>query len=54
MTRFYSTGVGAKFVGLLPELTQQSMLLGQRWGAQIGREIESEARVELRKRGVNI
>lgn len=54
LTRFYSSGIGAKFVALLPELTQQSMLLGQRWGERIGREIEAEVRIELKKRGVNI
>lgn len=51
---FYSTGVGAKFVAMLPEMTQRSMLLGQRWGEKIGREIEVEARRELKKRGVDI
>jgi hypothetical protein len=54
LTRFYSSGVGAKFIAMLPELMQQSMLLGQRWGEAIGREIESEARQELKKRGINI
>lgn len=54
LTRFYSSGVGAKFIAMLPELMQQSMLIGQRWGEAIGREIEAEARQELRKRGINI
>lgn len=54
LTRFYSSGVGAKFIAMLPELMQQSMLVGQRWGEAIGREIESEARQELKKRGINI
>ena len=30
------------------------MALGQRWGAQIGREIEQEARKELKKRGIEL
>jgi hypothetical protein len=54
LTRFYSSGVGAKFIAMLPELMQQSMLIGQRWGEAIGREIEVEARQELKKRGINI
>ena len=54
LTHFYSRGIGAKFVAMLPELTQRSMLLGQRWGEKIGREIEAEARRELKKRGVDI
>ena len=27
-------------------------MAGQRWGAQLGREIEEEARRELKRRGV--
>jgi hypothetical protein len=30
------------------------MALGQRWGAQLGREIEEEARRELKKRGIEL
>ena len=30
------------------------MTLGQRWGADIGREIEQEARRELKKRGIEL
>lgn len=54
LTRFYSKGVGAKFIALQPELMQRSMMFGQRWGEQIGREVEAEARRELKKRGINI
>ena len=54
LTRFYSTGVGAKFIAMQPELTQRSLLLSQRWGEKIGREIEAEARRELKKLGVDI
>ena len=35
-----------------PQMMRQAMALGQRWDAQIGREIEAEARRELQKRGV--
>ena len=54
LTRFYSTGVGAKFIAMQPEMMQRSALLGQRWGEKIGREIEIEVRRELKKRGINI
>ena len=30
------------------------MTLGQRWGSAIGREIEAEARRELKKRGIEL
>jgi hypothetical protein len=54
LTRFYSTGVGAKFIAMQPELTQRSLVMGQRWGEKIGSEIEAEARRELKKLGVDI
>src|SRR5262249_34826644 len=52
LAAFYKTPVGAKFVDAQPDIMRQSMMLGQRWGAQIGREIEQEARRELKRRGV--
>ena len=49
---FYRSPVGAKFVEVQPQMMRKAMALGQRWGAQIGREIEEEARRELQKRGI--
>jgi hypothetical protein len=49
---FYRSAAGMKFVAVQPDIMRQSMMLGQRWGAQLGREIEQEAREELKKRGV--
>lgn len=54
IARFFKSGVGARFVAMQPEIAQQSMLIGQRWGERIGREIESEVRRELKKRGIDI
>ena len=51
---FYKSPTGIRFVALQPEMTRQAMSLGQRWGAQIGREIEEEARRELKKRGIEL
>ena len=51
---FYKSPVGTKFVSLQPDIMRQSMILGQRWGAQIGREVEEEARRELKKRGIDL
>jgi len=36
---------------LQPDILRQSMALGQRCGMPLGREIEQEAREELKKRG---
>lgn len=49
---FYKSPAGMKFVAVQPDIMRQSMMLGQRWGAQLGHEIEQEARDELKKRGV--
>ncbi|MGE0849151.1 MAG: DUF2059 domain-containing protein [Hyphomicrobiaceae bacterium] len=49
---FYRSPVGAKFVEVQPQMMRKAMALGQRWGAQIGREIEEEARRELQRRGI--
>ena len=51
---FFKSGVGAKFVTLQPELVQQSMLIGQRWGQKIGQEVEADVRKELKKRGIDL
>jgi hypothetical protein len=51
---FYKSPTGVRFVALQPEMTRQAMTLGQRWGARIGREIEEEARRELKKRGIEL
>jgi hypothetical protein len=51
---FYKSPIGAKFVALQPEMSRQAMTLGQRWGARIGREIEAEARRELKRRGIDL
>jgi uncharacterized protein len=49
---FYRSATGMRFVEVQPQVTRQAMMLGQRWGAQLGREIDEEARRELRKRGI--
>ena len=51
---FYKSSVGARFIAIQPEMSRQAMTLGQRWGSAIGREIEAEARRELKKRGIEL
>ena len=43
-----------KFIAIQPDVMRQAMMLGQRWGAELGREIEEEARGELKKRGIQL
>jgi uncharacterized protein len=51
---FYKSPVGMKFAAVQPNIMRQSMTLGQRWGQQIGIELDAEARQELKKRGVDL
>ncbi len=51
---FFKSPVGAKFVAAQPQLLQQQMLAGQRWGQKIGQEVEAEVRQELKKRGIEL
>jgi hypothetical protein len=51
---FYKSPTGARFVAIQAEMSRQAMTLGQRWGSAIGREIEAEARRELKRRGIEL
>jgi hypothetical protein len=54
VAEFYRSAVGSKLIDVQPEIMQESILAGQRWGARIGQEIEEEARRELKRRGVDL
>ena len=51
---FFATPVGRKLVSVQPEIMQRSMQLGMVWGQRIGAEVEAEARIELKKRGIDL
>jgi hypothetical protein len=51
---FYRGPTGQKFVQKLPLITQESMVIGQRFGQSIGAEIRGRIVEELRKRGHDI
>jgi uncharacterized protein len=51
---FYRGPTGQKFVQRLPLITQESMIIGQRFGQSIGTEIRDRMISELRKRGHDI
>ena len=54
LTAFYQLPVGQKFLQKLPEITQQSMTLGQRLGQAAASDVQRRMIDELRKRGHNI
>ena len=48
---FYQSPPGQKILSTLPQIMQESMKIGQEWGAKIGRQAEVEAQQELNGRG---
>jgi uncharacterized protein len=54
VSAFYKSPAGARLLAVQPQIARQSMALGQQWGARIGREIEQEARKELKRRGIEL
>jgi hypothetical protein len=54
VAEFYRSPVGAKLIDAQPQIMQESIMAGLRWGQRIGREIEEEARRELKRRGVDL
>jgi uncharacterized protein len=51
-TAFFKSEAGQRFVAMQPQLLQQSMAVGQRWGQKVGQQLELEMRQELKKRGI--
>ena len=49
--KFYQTPVGQKFIQKLPEITQQGLAIGNRFGQEIARELQKQMIDELRNRG---
>jgi uncharacterized protein len=53
-TTFFKSEAGQRFVAMQPQLMQQSMVIGQRWGQKVGQQLELEMRQELKKRGITL
>jgi uncharacterized protein len=51
---FYKTPIGQKMLKVQPDIMQRSMRMGMAWGQKLGQEVEAEARVELKKRGIEL
>jgi hypothetical protein len=54
ITEFFKSPAGTRFLEAQPQILQESIAAGQRWGQKIGREIDEEARRELKKRGIDL
>ncbi len=51
---FYRSPIGQKYLERLPGMTQESMLVGQEFGKDIGPELQQRIVEELRKKGHKI
>jgi hypothetical protein len=51
VTAFYRGPTGQKFLEKVPQITQESMAIGQRFGQSVATEMQSRIVEELRKRG---
>lgn len=49
---FYQSDVGRKAIAVLPQVVNESMLAGQRWGESMGPEIQRRVDAALRKEGL--
>jgi uncharacterized protein len=54
ITAFYRSPVGQKFLLKLPAITQESMVIGQKFGQSVATEMQGRIVEELRKRGHKI
>jgi uncharacterized protein len=54
VTAFYRSPTGQKLLERQPEITRQSMALGQAWGAKVGEDLKQRMIEGLRKKGYNI
>ena len=51
---FYETPLGKKMIQKLPQLIQQSIVVGQSWGERVGREAIEKLMPKLREKGLNL
>ncbi len=54
VTAFYRGPTGQKFLQRLPQITQESMAIGQKFGQSVATEMQGRIIEELRKRGHKI
>lgn len=54
LLQFYNSETGKKVIATLPDVTQESMAVGQQWGAQKGSEIAQKLQERLNKKGIKL
>lgn len=51
---FYETPVGRKTVGVMPQVTQEAMQIGQRWGQSLGPIIVERVKARFKEQGIEL
>lgn len=54
LLEFYATDIGKKTIDVMPDLTQESMIVGQAWGESIGPIIGQRITLRLAAEGIEI
>lgn len=54
MLAFYDTPLGKKMVSVMPQLGQESMMLGQQWGSSLAPVIQQRIMERFEKEGVEL
>jgi uncharacterized protein len=49
VNEFYSSKAGQRILKTLPQIMQESMVIGEAWGKEIGQRVADDARIELEK-----
>ena|SRR5687768_2889316 len=50
LNAFYESPVGQKVLSTLPQITQESMRIGQAWGEEVGKRVEREVQAEFKEK----
>jgi uncharacterized protein len=54
LLQFYNSETGRKVIATLPNVMQESMEIGQQWGAQKGAEVAQKLLEKLQKKGIKL
>ncbi len=52
LIRFYRTPLGRKTIEVMPRMTREAMMVGQRWGQQLAPKIQERVLARFRKEGI--
>jgi uncharacterized protein len=50
LNAFYESSVGQKVLSTLPQITQESMKIGQAWGEEVAKRIERDVQTEFKEK----